>query len=823
MPFFNRHKDKIIFHIIFRATMPIPRKNVAIDRRMTFICYFCEKLQFIITMKIIKPLIITITLLTTLLIIITLITPPIAKNYIKKHSKELIGRQINLQGLYLNIFTGYARLSGFELLEQNDKDKFITFDTLAVDVSLFRLLANEVKINQIHLVNPDISLLQNGSSFNFDDLLASSPIDSATTTSQTMAPASVATPPAATIPKDTATTEGMAIALYNIQITGGHIQYKDLLRNSLWDMENFGLQIPGVYFNGKNTDVGIALNFNDGGHLQTAIQYNMEAGNYLLDIDLSNFSIAPIRPYLVDFLNINTLNGILNTHLNIEGNANHITELSVRGEISLHQLSLTDLQNKPVLSTDSIRIEMENINPEKSIYHFNTVIIDGIKSGFKLEQNGNTFSQLLKPTGNATTQADIPESAPETSAPEISPDFKVNVFRINNSLFTFQDHTLPTPFNFHLENINVSADQLTLDQKNKAKISCSLNNGGTIVLNYEGKPDDFSNTDLLLSIKNMDLKTFTPYSLQYFGYPLKQGILSFNSVNHINNNLLDGRNGLNIAKCEVDNKQKNPKPEYNIPLKTALYLIKDKNDQIKMDLPVQGNINSPEFSYRKIIFKTLTNLLVKVAVSPVSFLANNLGLSPDKLQELPFGAAQYDFTPEQVTLINQLAAMIKAKPEMTLVMEQFINKQQSQTELATFYVKRNYYLHLHLEKTQESLQPIDYSKIMEIRDKDIHFLNYIAEQVSDAYKTAYLEEQILSLADTSQINSLTDHLIDKRNSTLKNYLLHQGIPEKCFRITTPDAALLANYKGKNRYTVNLIFEGDEPDQELLSRQENQVD
>ena len=36
-------------------------------------------------------------------------------------------------------------------------------------------------------------------------------------------------------------------------------------------MENFGLQIPGVYFSGQNTDVGIALNFNDGGHLQTAI------------------------------------------------------------------------------------------------------------------------------------------------------------------------------------------------------------------------------------------------------------------------------------------------------------------------------------------------------------------------------------------------------------------------------------------------------------------------------------------------------------------------------------------------------------------------
>ena len=95
------------------------------------------------------------------------------------------------------------------------------------------------------------------------------------------------------------------------------------------------------------------------------------------------------------------------------------------------------------------------------------------------------------------------------------------------------------PFTFSLENINLVADQLSLTQENKAKVSSTLKNGGTIIFNYEGKLDDLSNTDILLIINNLDLKTFTPYSMQYFGYPLQKGILSFSSVNNIRKSMLD--------------------------------------------------------------------------------------------------------------------------------------------------------------------------------------------------------------------------------------------------------------------------------------------
>ena len=778
-----------------------------------------------LTMKILKISTITVAVLVAVFIIIACIFPPIAKNYINKHSKELIGRQINIKGLYINIFTGYARITDFQLLEANDLDTFVSFDTLSVDMSLHRLLANEVRINHISLTNPSVKVLQQGSEFNFDDLLALGSTDTLSADSpaaQPVASSTLQSPASDSLsPASPATTSAnpLAIALYNISIQGGHILYKDLERNSVWQMENFGLQIPGVYFSGQNTDVGIALNFNDGGHLQTAIQYNMEAGNYLLDIDLTNFSIAPIQPYLTDFTRISTIGGILNTHLNIEGNAEHVTELVVRGNLGINHLSLADASHKEVLATDSIYIDMETINPGKAIFHFNTIAVNGIKTGFELRKDGNTMSDLFPETPEDTVRGaaeQTPAAGPQTTA--TAPDFKVSTFRINNSLFTFKDQTLRHPFTFSLENINLVADQLSLTQENKAKVSSTLKNGGTIIFNYEGKLDDLSNTDILLSINNLDLKTFTPYSMQYFGYPLQKGILSFSSVNNIRKSMLDGRNNLNIAKCEVGNKHKDPKPDYNIPLKTALYLIKDKDDLIRMDLPVKGDINSPEFSYRKIIFKTLTNLLVKVAVSPVNFLANSLGFSPEKLKNLPFEAVQNDFTPEQLTQINQLAEIIKAKPEMTLLLEQFVNVQQSKVQLADFYVKRNYYLQQHPEKSQTTLLPIDYSKIMEIDTKDIQFLNYVGTQVSEDKKTAYLDDQLLSLADSTQLNQLPHQLMDRRNQVLKEYLLRQEVPEKCIRISTATAEKLVAYKGKNQYTIGLVFAGDEPDPELIAEE-----
>lgn len=754
-------------------------------------------------MKILKPLAITVAVFIILFIIAALIAPPIAKHYIIKHSKEMTGRQINMHGLYANIFTGYTRITGFEVLEQNQSDRFVSFDTLIVKTSLFRLLFNELRINRIRLVNPRIEVWQKGNHFNFSDLLTN-PVDTLTSATDTLTQPQQA--------QDSLNEETpMAIAINNIAIIRGQLSYQDLLIGSEWNINDLELLIPGVYFSGENTDIGLHLNFSKGGNLQTRMQYNLAAGNYNLHLLLNNFAIDNTLPYLQQSMNVSQVNGVLSADLNLEGNTSHAMDITIKGSAELQNFRLADTENKDIVSAGRLFIDMEAINPEKQLFRFHTVQLQNINSYFDLYPQSNTFSQLLK----AETQQDSIES-PSGASPDTAvnaaelPDFTIGQLSIDHSSFTFNDHTLHKPFRFVLDHIQLSSSNFSLTGKNQVRIKSSLPNGGSILFDWTGKLTDLTDQDINLNIKNMDLKAFTPYSLTYFGYPLTEGVLAFSSINDIRNNNLDGRNSLNIYRCEVDKKRKDLKPEYNIPLRTALYILKDVNNNIKLDLPVKGDISSPAFSYKKIVIKTLTNLLIKVAVSPFSFLANSLGLVSPDLQNIPFDIHRSDFTPEQFSKINQLSAILKAKPEMILELQQSYDPYEGERMLSLFQAQKAYYLHSHPEVSDSTLQAIDYARITEINTKDPLFLDYITSMVPEEMKNAGLQQKIASLSSPEKLQQQLSLLSALRNQKLNNYLLHQGIPEKSIRISTLSADSLKLYKGKNCYTFRLTLEGEEP-------------
>lgn len=743
-------------------------------------------------MKVLKPIGITVAVIVVLITIAAIIAPPIAKHYIIKHSKEMIGRQINMDGLYANLFTGYTRITGFELLDTNGRDRFVSFDSLIVKISLFRLFANELKVNRIRLVNPDIRVWQKGSDFNFSDLLQTPPVAST----------SLDAPPTDTLPQ----ADPMAIALNHIAIVGGNLSYQDLVVGSNWNTTHIQLYIPGVYFSGKNTDIGLNLNFSEGGSLHTKMQYNLEAGTYLLSLQLNGFAIDNLLPYLQQSLNVGQIKGILSADLQVQGNTAHALDMSIKGMTGLKQFHLLDPHQKEIFSAGELAVNIANINPEKQQFRFNEIRIQNLKSYFDLYPQSNTFSQLMK---SDTRSAPIPqeESSPADTSRE-TPDFLIHKFSVDSASLTFNDHTLPEAFHFAINDMCINASDFTLSGKNRVNIKSSLENGGTIALHWNGRLDDISNQDLNLYIQNLDLKIFSPYSIHYFGYPLQKGVLAFTSINNIRNHYLDGRNKLDIYRCEVDKKRKDIQAEFNIPLRTALYIIKDVNDQIKMDLPVKGNINSPSFSYKKIILKTLTNLLVKVAVSPFSFLANSLGMASHDLKDIPFDVYRGDFTPEQFSLINQLATVLKAKPEMTLELQQYYNPEQAVKALALFQAQKTYYLSMHPEISDTTLQAIDYVRISEISTKDIGFQSYLSSQIPAENQTTDLYTQILTFIPAEELSKQIQILADLRDQKLKDYLLHQGLTEKNIQIIAVPTDSLLNYKGKNCYNFQLTLEDE---------------
>ena len=138
----------------------------------------------------------------------------------------------------------------------------------------------------------------------------------------------------------------------------------------------------------------------------------------------------------------------------------------------------------------------------------------------------------------------------------------------------------------------------------------------------------------------------------------------------------------------MGSRRKDVEPEMKIPLKTALYILRDKDDKILIDMPIKGNVDSPEFSYMKLVWKTLGNLLVKVATSPVRALGNALGMGKDNLDFMAIEPQQRGLTSENYHTLGDLAKVAKSDSLVVITLEQKMPSPRNDT-VARGYEFRN--------------------------------------------------------------------------------------------------------------------------------------
>jgi uncharacterized protein involved in outer membrane biogenesis len=122
--------------------------------------------------KLLKTLMIIASVLIVLVLILALAISPVTKNYVEKHSKELIGRKMQIHNLHINIFTGTLEIDSVTMFELNDKNIFASIDTFYVDLTLTKLLSKNLEISKLRIIRPYLVVLQKGDIFNFDDILS---------------------------------------------------------------------------------------------------------------------------------------------------------------------------------------------------------------------------------------------------------------------------------------------------------------------------------------------------------------------------------------------------------------------------------------------------------------------------------------------------------------------------------------------------------------------------------------------------------------------------------------------------------------------------
>lgn len=734
--------------------------------------------------KWIKVLIIIGSSILALVLAIALLISPIAKSYIQNHDKELLGRKIRIDNLSINIFTGSLDVEHLEIYEKDDKNKFITIDSFKFNMKIYPLIANKLIVQRILVSGANVNITQKGSVFNFDDILKK--FSSSDTT-----------------PSDTSSK--WEITLNNIDINKTQIIYKDLELNTTWPLEDLALNIPSIYFSNKSSDIGLKLRFQNGGSLALNAKYNMLSTKYNLDISLLNFTLKNTLPYIQQSMNVSEVSGLLSTNLKIIGDIDHVMNFIAKGDLGVKDFSLKDNKLKNIVSIKDMLMKIDEVSLNKNKYHINQLKLAGLSSEFDMFKNGtNNFSTLMKPEKSKTNSS-------SSTNKEVKMDFLISQLNIDNSSLIFKDQTLQRPFTYPINNINIKSQNITLDKENQLSLEANVGRSGKVKIKWKGIADGIANHNLTLIIQNLNLKELSPYVLEYFAVPITNGNLSFTSQNIIKNYNLKGTNKLDIYKCEVGKKDKTIKAEYSkIPLKLGLYILKDRKEKINLDLPVTGNVNSPKFSYKKLILKTLGNLIVKIALSPFSLIADQLGIKGDELSAIEIEPLQRGFTSEQFSKFKSLADIAKAKPGLKLILTQEANYEKCIQEFAIMDLKISYYTSKNPVSEDKRLDLVDLDEVKQIDIKSKDFISFTDNLLSQKQlsKEGSIEEKAILLFKEKSDLSLQNSMQRRNEKLLNHFTQVLGINPSRIRIISLPLEEIKSKSTKTQYKVTLEAEGD---------------
>lgn len=770
--------------------------------------------------KSVKIILIVVAVLFVLFFAALKLAPGFVKDYIVAHSEEYIGRKVNIESVSLSPLTWTVNVDNFALLERDDKTPFVSFEKFRINLNPTRIITGTASVGEIYMKGLYVHVVQSGDRFNFSDILDFlSQSDS--TAADTVAVDSAATDSTGMInAAEIADGLPVSISVKNIVFENGNIIYEDAKVGSKIHIKDFGVAIPAVYLSNKQTDVGVSLKFADGGDLNVKVTVNAATNDFNVNVGLKDFALAAGKPYLNDFVNIKDFKGNLSADMDIQGNLNSILASNVEGIVSVDSVVVTEVNDKTI-GAGHVGVGIAEANLEKFKFRIDSVVVDGAFAHLDLYKGGKTnIDVLLTPpstssgtkaaksdTVTADSNAVPPDSlvapAPEASAdsttdakakaePTKKLDAVITKLLVQNTSVTANDYTLSKPFNYKVSAITVNGSDINFDKPCTINVSAAFPEGGSVSVKYKGAINDIGTMDAYVSVKNLALKHFSSYSLHFTGYPITAGTMAFASDNKMNNFNVDSKNVIDIYNIDVGDKDDSVDPEYPVPMKVGLYVLKDKDDKIQFDVPVKGNLKDPEFSYLKIVWDTITKLLVKVALSPIKIVGNvantgasAVGLNLGKDDEILIDVSSGTFTSEQFAKASKMTEALAKDPKLTLTYTQYYNPAKILKEHKLHKLKQEYYKQ---KEGKASLNEIDEKAAAEIKDWDTNFKAFAREHDKD-FDGAAMEKDLTDLAE-------------KRNQELLKVLKQQkGVTAKNLKVQT--AKGLNSYRGKPMYKVTV--------------------
>lgn len=403
-----------------------------------------------------------------------------------------------------------------------------------------------------------------------------------------------------------------------------------------------------------------------------------------LDLKLTALSLKPFAPYVNQVARLDLQSGAASTRGKLAfAPGKGAMRLDYDGGFSVDELAITEEDTGEAflgwkkLSSDSLdlalapnRLRMTELVAQNP---FGKVIIFEDKTiNLKRILRSSAPAEGAAPSAPAEAAAPVAEAKPATPGPAAEPAFPVAVERVRivDANAEFADLSLTPQFGTRMHDLSGVITGLSTDTRTTAQVE------------LDGKVDDYGSarvrgsiqpfqatefTDITLAFRNLEMTRLTPYSGKFAGRRIDSGKLSVDLEYKIKQRQLAGENKFIVNKLRLGERVDSP-DAVNLPLDLAIALLEDSNGVIDLDLPVSGSLDDPKFSYGKIIWKAIVNVLTKLVTAPFRALGKLLGVNSEKFEAVDFDPGSSILLPPEQEKLKTLAEALNKRPALTVTL-----------------------------------------------------------------------------------------------------------------------------------------------------------
>ena len=523
-------------------------------------------------------------------------------------------------------------------------------------------------------------------------------------------PATAAAAPAKPTHATASSTPDWKLALERIALENGTVHLQDSSAPSpvALDLQNASFEIRNPTLDlSKAVPVSARFKVKQGGQFDASGKLAMAPLKGDFKLKLAALSFKPFAPYINQFALLKLNDGSATVDGALAVKSDKALNAQFQGAFSIDNLAISEENTDATflgwkkLGSDSLKI---GLGP--NLLHMDELrIVQPIGKVIIYEDKSINIKRILRPQPPSAA-GDAAKPADGTS------DFPVSVERIKveDGDMEFADLSLKPQFGTHMNSLSGVINGLSTSPDTTAQVE------------LDGKVDEYGSarirgalqpfratefTDLTLAFHNLEMNHLTPYSGKFAGRRIDSGKMSVDLEYKIKHRQMSGENKFVINKLKLGEHVDSP-DAVNLPLDLAIAILEDSDGNIDLDLPVSGSLDDPQFSYGKIVWKAIVNVLGKIVTAPFRALGNLLGISADKMEAVAFDPGSADLAPPEQEKLKKLAEAMTKRPSLTLTIIPSYDPVADKKALQETAVRQDIAQKMGLKlKTGEKPGPID--------------------------------------------------------------------------------------------------------------------